>query len=117
MIKAEIDQVDRLNDVDLELPLPNNQIHRTRIEVPQVVSWRLHERFRWPSDKVLLLSCGVVAAPKPENPNAFGIPNLLKMGPGRADALLFIEHKGRASQTLVNARTAAVGTAGNRGRY
>ncbi|MCG8652963.1 MAG: hypothetical protein MI861_24190, partial [Pirellulales bacterium] len=63
VIKAEIDQVDKLNHVNLELPLPNNQAHRTRIDVPQVVSWRLHERFRWPADMVLLLSCGVVASP------------------------------------------------------
>ena len=53
VIKAEIDQVDKLNHVDLELPLPNNQVHRAQIDVPQVVSWRLHERFRWPSDMVL----------------------------------------------------------------
>ena len=71
VIKANIDQVDKLNPVDLELPLPNNQIHKTRIDVPQVVSWRLHERFRWPADTVLLLSCGVVASPeRPASSNA-----------------------------------------------
>ena len=64
VIEADIDQVDKLNPVDLELPLPNNEVHRARIDVPQVVSWRLRERFRWPSDMVLLLSCGVVASPE-----------------------------------------------------
>ncbi len=63
VIEADIDQVDRLNPVDMELPLPNNEVYRARIDVPQVVSWRLRERFRWPSDMVLLLSCGVVASP------------------------------------------------------
>ena len=102
VIKAEIDQVDQLNPVELELPLPNNQVHRTRIDVPQVVSWRLHERFRWPSDMVLLLSCGVVASP--ERPQS-AVP-LLNMNmftgttAGRADALMFIEFRGRASENL-----------------
>ncbi len=123
VIKAEIDQVDKLNHVDLELPLPNNQVHRTRIDVPQVVSWRLHERFRWPSDMVLLLSCGVVASP--ERPQA-AVP-LLNMSmltgttAGRADALLFIEFRGRASENLATSaappQVAAGTSAPNRGRY
>ena len=123
VIKAEIDQVDKLNHVDLELPLPNGQMHRTRIDVPQVVSWRLHERFRWPADMVLLLSCGVVASP--ERPQA-AIP-LLDMSmitgttAGRADALLFIEFKGRATDNLATSvvppQIAAGASAPNRGRY
>ncbi len=124
VIQAEIDQVDRLNPVELELPLPNNQIHRTRIDVPQVVSWRLHERFRWPADMVLLLSCGVVASP--ERPQS-SVP-LLNMNmftgttAGRADALMFIEFRGRASDNLTSNPSApqiATQPPGgpNRGRY
>ncbi len=93
MIKASIDQVDKLVHVDLDLPLPSGQAHRARIDVPQVVSWRLHERFRWPSDMVLLLSCGVVASP--ERPQSsiplLNIGSLTGTTAGRADALLFIE--------------------------
>ncbi|MGB0597134.1 MAG: hypothetical protein ACPGLY_10620 [Rubripirellula sp.] len=126
MIKAEIDQVDRLNDVDLELPLPNNQIHRTRIEVPQVVSWRLHERFRWPSDMVLMLSCGVIASPDREKSSIPLLDMSMLTGEtaGRADALMFIEFRGRASEniTTVNqtAPTPQVANQNNsptRGRY
>ncbi len=62
-LKCNIDQVERLNSVNIELPLPTGQIQPAQIQVPQVVSWRLHERFRWSSDQVLLLSCGVIAAP------------------------------------------------------
>ncbi len=127
VLKANIDQVDKLNPVDLELPLPNNQIHKARIDVPQVVSWRLHERFRWPADTVLLLSCGVVASP--ERPQS-AVP-LLNMGmftgttAGRADALLFIEFRGRASENLTTPAPATTPTpqvasqpgAPNRGRY
>lgn len=126
VVKAEIDQVDKLNHVDLELPLPNNQVHRTQIEVPQVVSWRLHERFRWPADMVLLLSCGVVASPEREQA---AIP-LLNMSmltgttAGRADALMFVEFRGRASANLTTAQrtiatpqVAAQPGGSNRGRY
>ena len=109
VIKAEIDQVDRLNSVDLELPLPNNQIHRTRIDVPQVVSWRLHERFRWPSDMVLLLSCGVVASPDRGQSTVplLNMSMLTGQTAGRADALMFVEFRGRASENIATAAAAA----------
>lgn len=122
MIKAEISQVDKLNSVDLELPLPNNQTHRARIDVPQVVNWNLHERFRWPSDMVLLLSCGVVASPE-RAPSAVPMLNMSMFTgttAGRADALLFIEYRGRASGNLSTTPAAPqVAAEGglNRGRY
>ncbi len=123
VVKANIDQVDKLVPVDLDLPLANGQNHRARIDVPQLVSWRLHERFRWPSDMVLLLSCGVVASP--ERPQS-ALP-LLNFGAitgttaGRADALLFIEFRGRASENLTTTplvpQVANGNAAPNRGRY
>jgi hypothetical protein len=126
ILEASIDQVDKLNPVDLELPLPNNQIHKARIDVPQVVSWRLHERFRWPADTVLVLSCGVIASP--ERPQAT-VP-LLNMGmftgttAGRADALMFLEFRGRASENLTTPSPASAAApqvaaepGANRGRY
>jgi hypothetical protein len=126
VINAEIDQVDKLIPVDLELPLPNNQIHRARIEVPQVVSWRLHERFRWPSDMVLLLSCGVVASPEREQ-SAVPLLNMSMLTgttAGRADALMFVEFRGRASENLTTAKPTAAAPqisaqpgGYNRGRY
>ncbi|TWU43009.1 hypothetical protein Q31b_20440 [Novipirellula aureliae] len=126
MIKADIDQVDKLNHVDLELPLRNQQVHRTRIDVPQVVSWRLHERFRWESDKVLLLSCGVVASPERTGGSSLlNLDMLTGTTTGRADALLFIAFRGRASENLqapaassAPIRSAANPYGGsNRGRY
>lgn len=103
VLKAEIDQVDKLVPVDLELPLPNGQPYRARIDVPQVVSWRLNERFRWPSDMVLLLSCGVVASPERAASSVVPLLNLETITgttAGRADALMFIEFRGRASDNL-----------------
>jgi len=123
VIKAEIDQVDKLKPVELDLPLPNAQIHRTKIDVPQVVSWRLHERFRWPSDMVLLLSCGVIASP--ERPQAamplLNLEMITGTTAGRADALMFIEFRGRASENLTTTPLVPQISTGlgapNRGRY
>jgi len=88
------------------------------VQVPQLVSWRLHERFRWPTDQVLLLSCGVVATPAAE-PRTLGFSRLLGTNPGRADALLFIESNGKASQVRLGAERTANrnGDANYRGRY
>jgi hypothetical protein len=58
-----------------------------------MVSWRLSDRFRWPADNVLLLSCGVVANPAPGSASALSILSPLGLSSSRADALLLIEHR------------------------
>jgi hypothetical protein len=120
LIQVEIDQVDKLVPVDLDLPLPSGEMFRAKVDVPQVVSWRLKERFRWPSDMVLVLSCGVVASPER---SASTIP-LLNMNTltgttaGRADALMFIEFRGKVNENLPSPPQVADRTgAANRGRY
>ncbi|WP_235908475.1 hypothetical protein [Roseiconus nitratireducens] len=123
VIKAEIDQVDKLKPVELDLPLPNAETYRAKIDVPQVVSWRLHERFRWPSDMILVLSCGVIASP--ERPQSavplLNLEMLTGTTAGRADALMFIAFRGRASDNLTTTPlTPQIATgvgAPNRGRY
>jgi hypothetical protein len=120
VIRANIDQVEKLVPVDLDLPLPNGQMHRGRIEVPQVVTWRLHERFRWPLDRVLVLSCGVIASPdRPQSSiPILNLDTFTGQTAGRADALLFIEYKGRASDNLpVGTRVANPNATFTRGRY
>lgn len=127
LIQIEIDQVDKLVPVDLELPLPSGEPHRARIDVPQIVSWRLKERFRWPTDMVLLLSCGVVASPvQQSNPAAsfFNLNALTGLSAGRADALMFIEFRGKAAENLPSTPQISNSTgnptsngAMNRGRY
>jgi len=102
------------------LPGIGGQWQRAQIQVPQVVTWRLHERFRWPTDQVLLLSCGVVAAPTAEaKGTAAAIMGALSSSPGRADALLFVECNGkaRAASGQADARpNAPLGTS-YKGRY
>ena len=109
VLKCNIDQVEKLVSVAIDLPGFNGQMQRAEVQVPQVVSWRLHERFRWPTNQILLLSCGVVASPGPERPTTLGIPNPFARGGGRSDALLFIESRGKASQALVTGQTSTVG--------
>lgn len=89
VVKCNIDQVEKMIDVPLDVPTQLGQPQRMTIQVPQLVSWRLHERFRWPSDHVLLLSCGVVATPTGERPGLPLIGSLVSKE--RADAILVIE--------------------------
>ena len=106
VVKCHIDQVERLSNVTLDLPLPTGQMHSGQVQVPQMASWRLHERFRWPSDDVLILSCGVVASPQAPANNTLlgqgtsiiGLDRILPQAGDRADALLVIEHLGDAQR-------------------
>lgn len=106
VIKCEVDQIEKLVPVNVDLPVSTGGAQRVQVQVPQVVSWRLHERFRWPANHVLMLGCGVVASPTQERMGPLGLPlpPLPLTGGGRADALVLIESNGKASQTLLEAR-------------
>jgi len=107
MLKCDIDQVEKLNTVPISTPNPAVNL---QVEVPQFVSWRMNERFRWSTDQVLVLSCGIVAAPTAnlENtlltggaPNLFGLNRVLpNLSSQRNDALLIVEYKGSANSQL-----------------
>lgn len=88
VMRCGVDQIEKLVTVGVDIPF-GGQMQRQEIQVPQLVSWNLHERFRWPAKQVLLLSCGVVATPSPDNTPA-GLPKFFSTT-GRADALLFVE--------------------------
>ena len=95
-IQCEVDQIERLNSVRIDIPSRNGvPATQTDLQIPQVVSWRLKERFRWPNDQVLLLSCGVVASPDSGQATAVNLPRILN-NRNRADALLFIDFRGPA---------------------
>jgi hypothetical protein len=98
-IKCDVDQVEKLNTVKVPVPSTVGE-QDVSLQIPQMVSWRLHERFRWPSDEVLVLSCGVVANPSPDaTTGGFRLPGL--SGPKRADALLFIDYRGPATGATI----------------
>jgi hypothetical protein len=118
VVKAEVDQVEKLEPVFIDVPTPVNPRQRVQIQVPQLASWRLHERFRWPADQVLLISRGVVATPAPGKAGPLGIGNL-SPGPARADALLLLEGKGKGAAVAGADGTATprVGSLNYGGRY
>jgi hypothetical protein len=117
VLKCQIDQVEKLIPVSIDVPTASPTRQKAQVQVPQMVSWRLHERFRWPTDQVLLLSCGVVATPTDER-STLSLPKLFTGDRGRADALLLIESNGKASQVLLGSqRTADRSSPNYRGRY
>ena len=86
VIRLETSQVERLTNVAIPVPRPGQPRDTTQIQVPQTSRWRLHERFRWPTTDVLLISCGVVAIAEGEAATSLSLP-LLGQQPPRADAL------------------------------
>ena len=96
IIGCEINQVEDVQLVTVNLPTAGGQTQPYQLQIPQLVSWEIEERFRWPSNMVLVISCGVVATPGPQKEALFGLPSLLNGTQGRADALMFVEYKGPA---------------------
>ena len=97
VIKCEIDQVEQMIKVDIPVPTAVAPRQRTTIEVPQMISSRLHERFRWPADQVLLISLGVGPTPVSPPPNSLGIKLPMISPATRADLLVFVDNKGKVS--------------------
>ncbi len=117
VLKCNIDQLERLVPVTIETPTSVAPRQRTKIEVPQVTHCRLHERFRWPADQMLIVGLGVVATPVPDKPNGlFGSLPLLS-SPARADLLVFVESRGRVAQTAETVRSSARDARTYHGRY
>jgi hypothetical protein len=98
VVKLRLNQIEKLVPVKLDLPTTVAPNQRVQVEVPQLTMANIHERFRWPTEQVLLLSMGVVATPAPtkDNPITDTINSAIPMlkDPPRADALLLIECRG-----------------------
>ena len=91
---CSVDQVEQFRNVNVDVPGPNGSAQTHPISVPQLSSWRLKERFRWPTDRVLILSVGVVAAPNRKMQPSLNLTNVFEPNRRRADALLFLDSKG-----------------------
>ena len=87
VVKCHSHLVEKMTPVPIDLSAPAKG--QVVIQVPQMTSWAIHERFRWPADEVLLISRGV-AMPGTKRPGFENLPALLAAGPPRADALLFL---------------------------
>lgn len=117
VIKCSVDQVEKIVPVSVDVPASGGT-QRVQLQVPQLVSWRLHERFRWPTDQVLLLSCGLVASPTPDAAAAaspLGLTMPMLTGSPRSDALLFVDCRGRVAQQLFWDQPAGNNTPGTAG--
>ncbi len=123
VVKLRLNQVEKMLPVKLDLPSQVAPNQKVQVEVPQLTSANMHERFRWPADRVLLLSMGVVAAPgmEGENPLADAMGDAMPMfkSAPRADALLFIECLGQVvpSADPATARAAIAPQHSFQGRY
>jgi hypothetical protein len=122
VVKLKLTQVEKMVPVKLEVPTAVAQNQRTECQVPQMTMVQIHERFRWPTDQVLLLSMGVVAQPGPSKPNFITDSIPILKSPPRADALLFVESRGPnptlpAETTPVTPQTATRTDSTYHGRY
>ncbi len=123
VVKLRLNQIEKMLPVKIDLPSTVASNQRVQVDVPQMTMSNLHERFRWPTDRVLLLSMGVVATPGPtkDNPISDAVTDTLPMlkTPPRADALLFIESAGIAtpSPEPPHARAATLPQQSFQGRY
>jgi hypothetical protein len=117
MIKCHIDQLERLVPVTVDVPTVLAPRQHTEIEVPQWSSYRVHERFHWPVEQVLLLSMGVVAAPATATSESNS--NFPFVGPPRTELLVFVASKGAGGVPPTTAPQAAASGAPQtyQGRY
>jgi hypothetical protein len=93
VIRCEIDQIEKMNAVMIDTPTSVAPRQRQKIEVPQPVSTRLHERFRWPTEQVLLVSLALGPTPVPGQGGGIGVP--LISGPPRSEMLIYVKSKGK----------------------
>ncbi len=118
MLKCQVDQVEKMNAVPLEVPGAGGAY---QVEVPQMITWQMAERFKWPTDHVLILSCGVIAPPVVNAQSTlltggagglFGINRILPdLSFQKQDAILVVEYRGSASTQLVPGGIATGGIA------
>lgn len=102
VVKVNIDQLERLQALAVEVPSAVAPRQRTEISVPQVSQFRLHDRFRWPVDAVLVVSLGVVPLPSAADAatvGGFRMPAMLSGGPARGEMLVFIDSRSAAATT------------------
>lgn len=119
MVNCQADQIEKFSPLTLDLPVqPGAPTGRVQTEVPQVASWRLNERFRWPLDRVLLVSRGVVAMPGlPGNATIFD--RVIPAEAPRADVVLVMDcHRvGNADATAAPLSPQRVSRLNYHGRY
>jgi hypothetical protein len=115
MIKCHVDQLEKMVPVSIDVPTVIAPRQHTDIEVPQWASYRVHERFHWPNDQVLLISFGMIATPLTPEPSV-KIPLITQ--PSRAELLVFVDNRGaNGKPPVVPPKTTQRDNSLYRGRY
>ncbi len=117
IIKCHVDQVEKMIPVMIDVPSQVAPRQKTEIKVPQLASCKLHERFRWPVDQVLLISLGVVSFPIPSAGSGVNLPLGIAGGAARADLLVVVESKGKLTGNPSDLRAAKPAATVHQGRY
>ena len=118
VLKCSVDQIEKFTPIVANHVDQFGMQRRTQIQVPQISSWRLHERFRWPTDEVLLVSRGQVATPQRTTKWNEPLRKMVNNGGQRANALLFLESRSEVQSVRNDLRSASRTDAANyRGRY
>ena len=117
-VKCSINQLEKMVAVMIDAPTQQSPRQRAKIEVPQATHFHFHERFRWPTDQVLLMSMGMVALPASKDKTLVpGVPLPFGNTPARADVLVFIESRGQVCRHGQTPRTARGENKSYYGRY
>ncbi len=115
MLKCHVDQLEKMVPVTIDVPTVIAPRQHTEIEIPQWVSYRVHERFHWPNDQVLLVSFGVIATPMSAEPSV-KVPLISQ--PSRAEMLVFVDNRGaNGKPPVVPPKTTTRDNSLYRGRY
>lgn len=118
VIRCGVDQIEGFTPLWVEGTDQFGVRQRTQLQIPQISSWRLHERFRWPTDEVLLISRGLVATPGPTSRWKGSLRKMFDGSAPRADALLFLESRSEIRSANRSSRVASrTDPANYRGRY
>ncbi len=88
VVRCRIDQIERMAPVVIGSPTPDRS--RVQIEVPQLSSIRVGERFRWPRTHALVVGLGIVPWPVPD-PVAGQGPALFAGNAVRRDVVVIVE--------------------------
>jgi hypothetical protein len=114
VLKVNIDQLERLQSLAVDVPSTVAPRQRTELQVPQISHLRLHDRFRWPREAVLVVSLGIVPLPSTTDaaPGGIRLPAVLGGGPDRGELLLFVDGKSGSVGVVPAAATATLPTAG-----
>lgn len=118
VIQCQVDQVEKMSPLWMEVPTVSDPRAGAEIQVPQLSSWRVQERFRWPVDQILIISRGLVAVPGATRDNFGMLPPLLGNRAARADALLVLQCREAGPATVQGPeREARAGSLNYHGRY